>query len=143
MELTLNRKERTDTTTIGELTDTNGYHCYTLEPKDIGLTKSMPEAEVFSKKITGKTAIPTGRYRIYIGFSEHFQKNVPMLVAVPGFWGVEIHPGNTAKDTKGCILLGYEKEENEVLKSRSAFYDLMLLLEKSESNGERSFITIQ
>jgi hypothetical protein len=143
MELTLTRTTKTNNSTIGELTDNVNFNCYTLEPVDRGLLKTMSEEDILLKKVYGKTAIPAGRYRIFITFSDHFKKNLPMLAAVPGFQAVEIHTGNTAADTRACILIGYDKDTDTIMRSGIAFADLMLLLTKAEEDRERNFITIQ
>lgn len=57
-------------------------------------------------KVAGSSAIPYGRYQCEYNYSPRYKKNLYQLLAVPGFQGIRIHPGNTEKDTEGCILLG-------------------------------------
>lgn len=95
--------------------------CSALEDKDRGLTQDMPLAEITRRKVKGRTAIPAGTYDVAITYSPRFKKNLPLLLNVPGFAGVRIHPGNTAADTEGCILVGCNKATGKVLDSRYWF----------------------
>src|SRR5438552_19215480 len=54
----------------------------------------------------GKGPIPAGTYPITLRWSDRFQMLVPGLALVPGFEDIEVHAGNTARETTGCILLG-------------------------------------
>ena len=60
---------------------------------------------------------------------------------MPGFEGVRIHPGNTKKDTEGCILVGQTKSKDMVGKSRSAF-DILFAKIKAAAQKEKIFIEI-
>jgi hypothetical protein len=60
---------------------------------------------------------------------------------VPDFEGVRIHPGNTAANTEGCILVGETKDENFVGHSRAAFNRLFEKL-KVASRTEKIFIEV-
>lgn len=40
-----------------------------------------------------------------------------------------IHRGNTGKDTQGCLLLGYERNDNQILKSTDAISDFYALID--------------
>ncbi len=130
MELKLVRKEFNDICTIGRLYIDNAEECWILE--DV----------VRDTKIPGRTAIPYGRYEIILNFSTRFQRIMPLLLKVPNFEGVRIHPGNDANDTDGCLLTGRYKGVNQVTASREAFSLLMLKL-KSATEREKIFITIE
>ncbi|OAI12198.1 MULTISPECIES: DUF5675 family protein [Methylomonas] len=129
MELNLTRVEFTDESTIGELSINGAFECYTLEDK------------VRPVKVKGMTAIPAGSYEIIINFSERFKKPLPLLLNVPNFDGVRIHPGNSAKDTEGCILVGKSKSADFVGSSRAAFETLFEKLKRAAEN-EKIFIHI-
>ena len=129
MELKLVRKIFTDKSTIGDLSVNGAFECVTLED---------PPREV---KIKGETAIPAGRYEIAVTFSNKFGKFLPLLLNVPGFDGIRIHPGNTPKDTLGCILVGQGKGVDSISNSRLAF---LPLFEKIQAvlRSEKVFIEI-
>lgn len=112
--------QRSDKTTIGELLVDGVFECYTLE--DIER----------KEKLYGKTAIPVGKYRVEITFSPRFNRRMPLLLNVPGYEGVRIHPGNTEKDTEGCILVGRKKAQDRILESRLAFDALFKKLEAAK-----------
>ncbi len=109
--------------TVGKLYVDNVFECYTLE--DL----------VRDKKIAGVTAIPAGTYDIVIDMSNHFKRLLPLVKNVPNYLGVRIHPGNTAADTEGCILVGtviQTKQGNPFLaNSRVAFDALFSKMQKA------------
>ena len=76
----------------------NRYFCDTLEPHTIDWRRE--------EKIAGKTAIPTGRYRVMMSYSKTYKRRMPFLQNVPHFTGIMIHTGNSVDDTRGCILVG-------------------------------------
>ena len=124
MNITLNRIAKKAKYTIGKLYINDQYFCDTLEDTDRGLTQSMTEQQIGSKKVYGETAIPTGTYRIIISYSNKFKKQMPLLLNVPGFAGIRIHSGNTEKDSLGCILVGKNKSVGKVLESRDTYSKL-------------------
>ena len=121
MNLRLIRRWPKATCTIGELLVDGAWFCFTLEDVE------RPE------KIPGETAIPAGRYKVIITHSQRFDRELPLLVDVPGFTGIRIHAGNTDADTRGCILVGKRTLENAIGESRAALDDLM---EKLRVQGE-------
>lgn len=154
MTLTLDRKYKLPTYTIGKLYIDGEYFCDTLEDKDRGLTDNMTVSEISKIKIKNETAIPTGTYSITLNivsprFSvSSFYKQVcngklPRLLNVKGFDGILIHAGNTDKDSAGCLLVGMNLERGKVLKSQETFRKLYKMLSGAKLRGESIQITIK
>lgn len=144
MKLTLKRKYRKPGYTIGELLVDGKKFCDTLEPEDRGLTANMTEMEIIGRKVAGKTAIPTGCYKVSLDVVSPKYKNrtaygfcggkLPRLVEVPGFRGILIHIGNWREDTKGCILVGRNVMEGGLLYSTRTFHLLYAKLTEADDN---------
>lgn len=139
--------------TIGRLSIDGEYFCDTLEDVDRGLTQTTPIATIKKKKVYGQTAIPTGTYEITMQVtSPRFSKRtfywnfckgkLPRLLNVPGFDGILIHIGNTAKDTEGCILVGKNTKVGAVMNSTETFKKLYKKLQEANKHGEKITITI-
>lgn len=129
MELKLVREILTDESTIGSLYVDGVFECYTLEDR------------VRPVKVKGFTAIFPGHHEVVITFSERFRKPLPLLLNVPQFDGVRIHPGNTAKDTEGCVLVGTGRQANMITGSQIAFQRLFAKLQEA-AQKEKIFIEI-
>lgn len=143
MELLLDRDIFTENSTTGKLSVDGVFECFTLEDKDRSLTIDMPLQEIEEKKVYGKTAIPKGRYPVIITHSEHFGRDLPLLVNVPGYEGVRIHPGNVPADTLGCVLVGQARSVDQVINSRSAFAPLAEKIANALHNNNKVYLTIQ
>lgn len=115
MRLTLTRIERDNDATIGKMEIDGEFVCFTVE--DVVRPPGI--------KIPGATAIPAGTYPVQITWSPKFQQDMPLLIGVPGFSGVRIHPGNSANDSEGCILPGMERSGDTVLRSRQAYMTIL------------------
>ena len=120
MKIEVKRLYKTDNSTIGELKIDGKFECYTLEDK---------ERDV---KIKCETAIPKGTYKVIINQSNRFKKLLPLLLSVPNFEGVRIHPGNTNHDTEGCILVGRTKSKDFIGQSRKAFESLFAKMKEAK-----------
>lgn len=150
MKILLKRIAKRANYTIGKLYLDGKYFADTLEDTDRGLTQNMPLKEIEAKKIYGKTAIPTGVYRIDMNtvspkfrdrsWARPWGGKIPRLVNVPGFEGVLIHTGNTDRDTLGCILVGQNSIVGKVVNSVDTFNKLMSELISDKDN---IFITIE
>jgi hypothetical protein len=132
MELKLMRDICGESCTEGTLTVDGVMECYTIED-----TVRAP-----NEKIPGETAIPDGRYKIIVNHSQRFNRELPLLVDVPNFSGVRIHPGNTARDTEGCILVGRKRVPGAVQESRLAFDALFHKILIARAAGEEVWIEI-
>lgn len=109
-------------------------------------------------KVPGETRIPPGRYKIvkrtHGKFYDQYRKKYGHKFAieiqgVPGFSDILIHIGNTPKDTRGCILVGFGilKDKSlgkapDLISSESAYLALYDLLEKEFEKGIDSFIEV-
>jgi hypothetical protein len=141
MELQLDRKWYTNRSTIGKLFIGSDFECFILE--DPVRRDPDPSTPANEAKIPGKTAIPAGKYKIQITYSPRFKRLLPILVDVPGYSGVRIHPGNTAEDTEGCLLPGTWYLVDKVANSRTAFNALYLKLDDARKRGEACWLTIK
>ncbi len=117
--------------TLGKLYVDEQLECFTLE--DRVREDGRP---VNAWKVPRVTAIPTGTYDVVITPSKRFGRDLPLLQNVPGFSGVRIHPGNTAEDTEGCILVGKYKAGDSVAESRAAFSALFGKILGAMDRGE-------
>ena len=109
MKIEVKRLYKTENSTIGELTIDGKFECYTLEDKERNV------------KIKCETAIPKGAYKVIINQSNRFKKLMPLVLNVPNFEGIRIHPGNSNHDTEGCILVGQTRSKDYISKSRKAY----------------------
>lgn len=142
MNITLNRIAKKSKYTIGKLYIDGEYFCDTIEDTDRGLTQTMTDAQIKSKKVYGQTAIPTGTYRVIISYSDKFKRQMPLLLNVPGFLGIRIHSGNTEKDTEGCLIVGKNKVVGKVIESKDTYNKLFSIL--CEANKKEAIkITIK
>ncbi len=132
MELLVNRTEYQDVRTIGEFDIDGAPYCYTLEDavRDPGV------------KVQNETAIPAGRYRVRMTFSNRFKRIMPELMNVPMFAGVRIHGGNTEADTEGCILVGLHRSRAAINTCADACEHIYTAIAEAERQGE-VWITIK
>lgn len=152
MNLVSQRIIRDPEFTISELTLDGVLICNILEDTDRGLTDSMSVEEIESKKIYGKTAIPTGTYKVDMdtvspkfesrSWATTYGGKLPRLQDVKGFEGVLIHVGNKAEDTLGCLLTGQYAGGNTISNSTLCFNNLMKSLLEAHDRGEQIYITI-
>jgi hypothetical protein len=122
--LRLIREPSKDGATLGSLYIDGHWCCFTLED----VIREQAGQPVKAWKVPGQTAIPAGRYRLIVTPSHRFKRPLPLVVDVPGFEGIRIHPGNGPADTEGCILVGRDRVPGRVLQSRVAFEHLFAFL---------------
>lgn len=138
LELVLKRVAARDHYTIGKLYINGIPFCDTLEDTDRELDQAMPLEELLAKKVPGKTAIPTGTYRITMNrkspkfskidyYKDFCDGYIPRLLGIPGFEGVLIHRGNTEGNTEGCLLVGDNTSKGGLSHSKDRWEQLMRL----------------
>lgn len=130
----LKRKILTDQSTVG-LLSVFGNTVWTLED-----TKR-------EHKVYGETRIPAGTYKLELrtegGMNARYTTRFPemhrgmiWLRHVPMFEHIYIHPGNTANDTLGCILVGLQTAEDRLISSVAAYKRIYpLICDAIEGDG--------
>lgn len=122
IKLLLLRDRSTARSTPGRLYLNGVLECHTLE--DVVRAPGV--------KVYGETAIPAGSYQVLLTMSPRFKRVLPLLLKVPNFEGIRIHPGNTDKDTDGCILVGDAPSVDFLGQSRVAFDRLFAKLQAAK-----------
>jgi hypothetical protein len=103
-------------------------------------------------KVMGETRIPKGEYEVILrtegGHHEKYSKRFPdfhvgmlHVTNVPNFTWILIHIGNWEKDTKGCLLVGTECNNNKLnqgglLGSTTAYVSLYKKVSQALVDGE-------
>lgn len=123
MTVTLQRDRESEAGVFGELLIDGAHEAWTLENDEL--------------------EIPSGSYGLVIRWSPHFKRMVPWLVNVPGREAIEIHPGTYETDSRGCILLGENRTQEEVLHSRAACEAFQSKLAAVLARGETVQIEIK
>ena len=153
MKLRLERRWKKATYVIGVLFIDGIRYCETLEDADRGLKQTDPPTYIASRKVAGETAIPKGTYTVamnvtspkYAGVAWYYnfcRGKMPRLLAVPGFDGILIHPGNDALDTRGCILVGKNTKVGKLTESKACFQEVYRLMKSAADKGEKITIEI-
>jgi len=143
MEVTLTRKTFLNNRTFGELSTDGVFLGHTLEDK-------VRDNEPF---ILGETAIPYGRYRLIVSFSNRFQKQMIQVINVRGGnttfhginidqCGIRIHGGNTEKDSLGCPLLGAKRDGDNKIYECERVNNTLISKVKAADKKEEVYLNI-
>lgn len=131
MQILVIRDDVDENRSLGKLFLDGQVAMYTLEP---------PPAQL--APLCDHPAIPPGRYLVKISHSEHFNAMVPHVLDVPNRSMIEIHWGNVADDTHGCILVGLTREHASIELSRMAFNSLNPKIAAAQARNEDVWITL-
>lgn len=122
-----------------------------IEDKDRGLKQSMPFGEIVKRKVYGVTAIPSGRYQVRLSYSQKFGAKdgyswcngmLPEVMDVPGYSGVRIHAGNSAKDSLGCLLPGKNDKPGWVSNSMQTVKLMYNHIKEALKDGDKVWLVI-
>ena len=153
MEIVVDRKFKKPTYTVSNLTINGKWFCNVIEDTDRDLDNTMSPSYIRKiKDVNGNglnddsiTAIPRGTYKVTLDVvSPKFNKKdyyrkycggkVPRILNVPGFDGILMHCGSSAKSSAGCLILGYNKIKGGVIDSQKAFELVYRELMKDKNN---------
>ena len=146
MELYVIRKFFKETYTIGRLYCENMFICSTLEDKIRDLKDLNHDGDFMDEgegKIYGQTAIPCGRYKVIVTDSPKLKRRLPLLLDVPGFEGIRIHGGASARNTEGCLLVGENKTKGGLV--NYAYWESFVrnMIDSEIEKGNEVFITVK
>ena len=153
MRINIDRLWPKETYTVGLLYVDGVRLCETLEDKDRGLRQEDDLSTIRSVKVYGETAIPAGTYKVAMDvvspkysavkwYKDLCGGKMPRLLGVPGFEGILVHPGNTALDSYGCILVGRNTKVGQLTESKATFQKLYRKMKAAYDRGESITIEI-
>jgi hypothetical protein len=109
--------------TTGEISLDGQPTCFSLEPTAL--------------------MIPAATYPVKMLWSNRFQRPTPHILNVPERTEVEMHGGNKATDSDGCILCAEVKiSDYEIYESKPATDAIEEALNAAEANGEVNTVTV-
>lgn len=139
MNIDVLRVRRYPTRTQDQIYVDGDLFCFGLEDVD----REILGTPVIQWKIFGQTAIPLGTYELTLENSPKFGAATMTINAVPGYSGVRIHAGNNENDTEGCLILGYQTNNDGMIlfgTTKPAVADLKkLLLESRDATHTITF----
>lgn len=110
--------------------------CETCEDEDRFLEKG-------GVKVYGRTAIPRGKYRVTVSFSNHFGKELPEILGVRTHSGVRFHGGNKAEDSEGCVLTGQVRTSTGIAQCKETVQKMIERIKETEARGEFAYVEIK
>ncbi len=138
----LTRKEFLEDRCLGELLLPDGTKFYTLEDTDRNIEETDSNIEISKVKVSKKTAIPYGTYRVILSYSIKLKRYLPLLLDVPKFRGIRIHKGSSPEYSSGCLLVGKRRIGNKLSKIVEAEQELISILD-SINKTHAIYITIR
>jgi hypothetical protein len=117
MTLTLQRDDQDSRRTLGTIqAPDSSILCQTLE---------LPWLD----NARDASCIPAGTYQCFLRWSPEHKMSLYWITGVEGRDDVEIHWGNFPSNTKGCVLVGKERESDAIDDSKLAFASFMAYLQ--------------
>lgn len=88
--------------------------------------------------------IPPDTYQIALAWSDRFQRQTPHILGVENRTAIEMHGGNWATDSDGCVLCAEHRiNDHEIQDSPPATTAIENALREAELRDEINTITIQ
>lgn len=154
MKLLVDRAWKKETYTVSRLFVDGKRFYEVLEDADRGLKQTDLVGYILAKKVPAETAIPSGTYNVRMDivspkysavkwYKDLCGGKMPRLEKVPGFDGILIHPGSTALDSSGCLLVGRNTKVGQLTSSRDTFKELYKKMLAAHNKGETITIEIQ
>lgn len=103
--------------------DLFGFNC---EDPDRGINNDWTPEQVAAVKIPKVTCIGIGLYELGLRDSPKHGLDTVYLKNVTGFQFIDVHKGNTPRDTEGCQLPGLHRDISKLMVTKSELADAWL-----------------
>lgn len=130
MKLTLQRLATAAPAALGTLSVDGAYHSDTLE---------RPWLE--NRRMA--SCIPAGSYKVTLGYSGRFGRNMLRVLDVPERDGILIHAANHVLELNGCIALGKRLAADALMESRAAVQALEGKVRAAMAKGEEVWMDVK
>lgn len=119
--------------------------CDTLEPHAIPWEDKPLIGQSRGERISGKIAIPEGKYGIELRDCKTYKRQMPHLLGVPEFKSIVLRTGKTAEQSRGDILVGRatRTEPFQLEDSRLTFNLLYNLIAEAIEYGEQVTLEVR
>lgn len=139
MNIRVIREPTINHATLGVCFVDDRFVCFSLEDP----VRERIGKPVEAWKVPGETAIPQGRYQVILTHSPKFKRELPLLLGVPGFFGIRIHPLNVPKETDGCIGLGLTRGEGTIGRSGAACELVQKMIRAARDAGDLVWLLVE
>jgi hypothetical protein len=131
MNILIQRVKLTQTGMTGDLSIEGIWRAFTMERQSTDAIKPCPAGEF------ALTLRPTFNAHLWTPYED---RCLPHIEHVPGREGIEIHAGNHAADSLGCVIVGFDRLQDMVVQARPA---VTLLVNLMRADGAPSRIEIK
>lgn len=136
MELTLERKVKTDKATFGNLLVDWKFFAHTVEDIERDIKNDC------SGKVYAETAIPVDKYQVAVTWSNRFKRPMPLVMGVHCFEGIRIHTGTSERSSAGCIIIGSASDNKTGVTADAGLVNRLIDLLTAAQSKEKCHLTI-
>lgn len=111
-----------------------------IDQLPFGYTLELPLTFDGKENVKEKTCIPYGKYRVVVC---SWNPKRLLVLEVPGRDAIEMHVANEPRDIKGCIGVGYLRDNDWIGQSGDAMKELIKRVKDAAAKGEETWLVIE